>query len=45
MSDSNTDNSTVSRWEWVVGILFLLIMGLFTFGGLGMMISGYVPEF
>ena len=45
MSDSNTDNSTVSRWEWVIGILFLLIMGLITFGGLGMMITGYVPEF
>lgn len=45
MSDSNTDNSTVSRWELVIGILFLLIMGLFTFGGLGMMITGYVPEF
>ena len=45
MSDSNTGNSTVSKWEWVIGILFLLILGLITFGWLGMMITGYVPDF
>jgi hypothetical protein len=45
MSDSNLDNSTVSKWEWAVGILYLLILGLFTLGSLGILISGYVPEF
>ncbi len=45
MSDSNQDTSTVSRWEWVIGILFLLILGLFTLGSMGMLITGYVPSF
>jgi hypothetical protein len=45
MSDSNLDTSTVSILEWVVGISFLVILGLFTLGSMGMLISGYVPEF
>jgi hypothetical protein len=45
MSDSNLDTSTVSKWEWVVGISFLLIMGLFTLGSMAMLITGYVPDF
>jgi cytochrome c peroxidase len=45
MSSTNSENSTVSRWEWVAGILFLLVMAVITFGGLGMIITGNVPEF
>lgn len=45
MSDSNLDTSTVSRWEWVVGLLYLLILGLFALGSMGMLITGYVPDF
>ena len=45
MSDSNLDTSTVSRMEWVVGLLYLAILGLFTLGAMGMLITGYVPEF
>ena len=45
MSESNLDTSTVSKWVWVVGILYLLILGLFTLGSMGMLISGYVPDF
>lgn len=45
MSDSNLDTSTVSRGEWVVGLLYLLILGLFTLGSMGMLITGYVPDF
>lgn len=45
MSDSNLDTSTVSKWEWVVGLLYLLILGLFTLGAMGMLITGYVPDF
>ena len=45
MSDSNLDTSTVSLWEWIVGISFLVILGLFTLASMGMLISGYIPEF
>jgi hypothetical protein len=45
MSDSNLDTSTVSRMEWVVGLLYLTILGLFTLGSMGMLITGYVPDF
>lgn len=45
MSDSNLDTSTVSKWEWVVGLFYLLILGLFTLGSMGMLITGYIPDF
>lgn len=45
MSDSNLDTSTVKGWEWIVGIVFLLLLGLFTVGSMFMLITGYIPDF
>jgi cytochrome c peroxidase len=45
MSNSELDTSTITKTEIAIGVIFLLVMAVITFGGLAMMITGYVPEF